>query len=116
LSCERLYRDTRTRLATENIGLARVADGTDLVRIGQPQRPEFAAWRYGDQLLHRRRRLYDVPWSPWVLVWVQWQLAARRLASRGDAGRGGRDRIDRSSRWNLTPIDERCEAIECERL
>ena len=55
-SCERLYRDTHTRLATENIGLARVAEGTDLVRIGKPQRPEFAAWRYGDQLVRRRRR------------------------------------------------------------
>ena len=55
-SCERLYRDTRTRLATENIGLARLGDGTDVVRIGEPQRPEFAAWRYGDQLVQRRRR------------------------------------------------------------
>ena len=55
-SCERLYQDTRTRLATDNIGLARVADGTDLVRIGQPQRPEFAAWRYGDHLVKQYRR------------------------------------------------------------
>jgi hypothetical protein len=51
---ERLYRDTRKRVSTDNIGLARLRDGTSLVRIGEPQRPEFAAWRYGDQF-HRRR-------------------------------------------------------------
>lgn len=50
---ERLFRDTRTRYSTEQIGIARVADGTELVRIGRPLRPEFAAWRYGD-LFHRR--------------------------------------------------------------
>ncbi len=55
-ACERLYRDTRKRVATDNIGLARVADGVDLVRIGAPLRPEFAAWRYGDQFGRRRRR------------------------------------------------------------
>ena len=52
---ERLYRATRLRMSTDNIGLARVADGTDLVRIGEPQRPEMAAWRYGDQFARRRR-------------------------------------------------------------
>jgi hypothetical protein len=53
---ERLYRDTRQRVATDNVGLAKVADGTTLVRIGQPLRPEFAAWRYGDQFGRRRKR------------------------------------------------------------
>jgi hypothetical protein len=33
-----------------------VADGTDLVRIGAPQRPELAAWRYGDQFARRRHK------------------------------------------------------------
>jgi hypothetical protein len=51
---ERFYRDTRKRVSTDNIGLAKLRDGTTLVRIGEPQRPEFAAWRYGDQF-HRRR-------------------------------------------------------------
>jgi hypothetical protein len=54
-ACDRLYRDTRKRASTENIGLARLRDGLDLVRIGAPQRPEFAAWRYGDQFGRRRR-------------------------------------------------------------
>ncbi len=54
--CERAYRDTRVRVSTDNIGMARLRDGTDLVRIGAPQRPEFAAWRYGDQFGRRRTR------------------------------------------------------------
>lgn len=54
--CERLFRGTRLRMATENVGLARLADGTDLVRIGRTLRPEIAAWRYGDHLGRRRRR------------------------------------------------------------
>jgi hypothetical protein len=53
---ERLYRDTRRRVATDQIGLAKLRDGTELVRIGEPLRPEFAAWRYGDQFGRRRRR------------------------------------------------------------
>ena len=52
-AAERLYRDARRRVSTEHVGLARLADGTELVRIGRPQRPEFAAWRYGDQFGRR---------------------------------------------------------------
>ncbi len=53
---ERLYRATRLRASTDNVGLARLRDGTELVRVGHPPRPEFAAWRYGDQFGRRRRR------------------------------------------------------------
>jgi hypothetical protein len=53
---ERLFRSTRTRVSTEHVGLARLAEGLELVRIGRPLRPEFAAWRYGDQFGRRRRR------------------------------------------------------------
>ena len=56
---ERLYRDTRARVATEQVGMARLRDGkgaVELVRIGRPLRPEYAAWRYGDQFGRRRRR------------------------------------------------------------
>ncbi len=55
-TCERLFRDTRKRVSTDNIGLARLSEGLTLVRIGEPLRPEFAAWRYGDQFGRRRRR------------------------------------------------------------
>ena len=54
--CERLFRATRARVSTDNIGLAPLAGGVDLIRIGKPLRPEFAAWRYGSQLKWRRRR------------------------------------------------------------
>lgn len=50
---ERLYRDTRLRASTDNVGLARLKDGTELIRIGEPQRPEFAAWRYGARFTKR---------------------------------------------------------------
>lgn len=53
--CERFYRDTKLRVSTDHIGLAKLREGLELVRIGAPQRPEFAAWRYGERLLLRRR-------------------------------------------------------------
>lgn len=53
---EKLYTDTRRRASTENVGLAKLRDGLTLVRIGSPQRPEFAAWRCGDQFGRRRTR------------------------------------------------------------
>ena len=53
--CERLFRGTRVRTSSENIGLAKHREGLELVRIGKPLRPEFAAWRYGDQFGRRYR-------------------------------------------------------------
>jgi hypothetical protein len=54
--CERRFRDAKMRVSSDNIGLARLNEGLELVRIGKPLRPEFAAWRYGDQFGRRRRR------------------------------------------------------------
>ena len=48
--CEKLFRDTRLRWSTDRIGLAQLAEGIDLVRIGDALRPELAAWRYGRML------------------------------------------------------------------
>jgi hypothetical protein len=53
--CERLYRGTRLRASTDNIGLARLREGLELIRIGSPLRPEFAAWRYTAKFGRRRR-------------------------------------------------------------
>lgn len=53
---ERLFRDTRHRVQSENIGLARLPDGGRLVRVGRALPGELAAWRYGAQLVSRRRR------------------------------------------------------------
>ncbi|MEO7104352.1 MAG: hypothetical protein ABI311_13235 [Gemmatimonadaceae bacterium] len=58
--CERLFRGTSLRMSTDHIGLARVSEGLELVRVGSPQRPEMAAWRYGDQFGRRRRRYYMI--------------------------------------------------------
>ena len=55
-TCEKLFRGTRVRTSSENIGLAKHREGLELVRIGKPLRPEFAARRYGDQFGRRRRR------------------------------------------------------------
>lgn len=54
-AAERLFHDTKLRASTDNIGLARMRDGTELVRIGDPKRPEFAAWRYGERFTRRFR-------------------------------------------------------------
>jgi hypothetical protein len=51
---ERLFRNTRLRVSTDNIGLAKLSEGLELVRVGKPQRPEIAAWRYGSQFARRR--------------------------------------------------------------
>ncbi|MFV1988565.1 MAG: hypothetical protein ACC682_14920 [Gemmatimonadota bacterium] len=55
-TCERLFESTRVRASTDNVGIARHREGLELVRIGKPLRPEFAAWRYGDQFGRRRKR------------------------------------------------------------
>jgi hypothetical protein len=59
--CERSFSSTRMRASTDNVGLARLSEGLELVRIGKPQRPEFAAWRYGDDFGRRQRKA--LAWS-----------------------------------------------------
>ena len=55
-ACERAFEATRMRVASDNIGFAKLKEGLELVRVGDPVRQEFAAWRYGDQFGRRRRR------------------------------------------------------------
>lgn len=57
-SAEALFRDTKTRIATGEIGLAKRRSGLELIRIGRPLRSEFASWRYGRQLRSRFRRAW----------------------------------------------------------
>lgn len=52
--CERRFRGTRLRASTDQIGLARLKEGAELVRIGTPLQPELAAWRYGAEFKRRR--------------------------------------------------------------
>jgi hypothetical protein len=49
-ACERLFRKTRLRYSTPNIGLGHVPPNLALVRIGPALKPELASWRYGQQL------------------------------------------------------------------
>jgi len=53
---EKRFHDTRLRVQRENIGLARLPDGTRLVRVGPALAGELAAWRYGETLQARRKR------------------------------------------------------------
>jgi hypothetical protein len=57
-ACERAFRSTLVRVSTENIGLAKLSEGLELIRIGAPLRPEFAAWRYGRNFGTRRRKTH----------------------------------------------------------
>lgn len=130
--CERFYRGTRVRTSTENIGIARLSEGLELVRIGKPLRPEFAAWRYGDQLGERMRRmiagsavgfptgvaLYQVL-SPWGLTlvpvglasvfWLQRRQVAKVRVSDAPEGAAAipdniaRFRIDELSTFRVLP-------------
>ena len=111
--CERLFRGTKLRTSTEQIGIARHPGGLDLVRIGRPLRPEFAAWRYGDQFRRRLRlavvggavsgaaglALVSLPVSSGLLMvgwwgWYGWRqlrtVARVRPGSEGVEG-GGRE-------------------------
>ena len=58
--CERRYRGTFVRVSTGNIGLAKLGEGLELVRVGAPLRPEFAAWRYAAHFAARRARSHAV--------------------------------------------------------
>lgn len=61
-ACERLFRATRARHSTDQIGLARTRDGIELIRIGAPPSREFAAWRYGAVFRRRRSRAAMLTW------------------------------------------------------
>ncbi|HYW50546.1 MAG TPA: hypothetical protein VE861_08070, partial [Gemmatimonadaceae bacterium] len=55
-ACEKQFRDARLRASTDEIGLVRLREGLELVRIGAPLLPEFSAWRYGREFSVRRRK------------------------------------------------------------
>lgn len=84
--CERSFRDTRVRTSTSNIGLARLDDGAELIRIGAPLRNEFAAWRYGSRFLRRhRQRALGLVRNAGLLVSSLWRRPALRIGfARGE--------------------------------
>jgi hypothetical protein len=81
-ACERAYRRATQRVSSDNIALARVKEGTDLVRIGQPLLSEFAAWRYGGEYIARHQRMKRWLKAPEVLGWAG-------MATMGSALMGG---------------------------
>lgn len=130
--CESLFREIPTRASTENIGLARHNEGLDLVRIGEPPRGEFAAWRYGDQLGTRLRK--QLAWAGTmggcvligasgliplpalavaaigggaypVLAWEYLRPVVKvRMEGSDDGGAAAPDEVARFSRHNLRSI------------
>jgi hypothetical protein len=84
--CERRFRHTHVRVSTAEVGMARLRDGLELVRIGEPLRPEFASWRYGEQIRRRRRRSTITGGIGIAAVAVGLPAAAPVLAATGAAG------------------------------
>jgi hypothetical protein len=84
--CERAFHGTRLRVSTDNVGMAKLKEGLELVRIGEPLRPEFAAWRYGDQFGRRRRRAVLIGGGVVVAVGTVVAGAAAVGASIGSFG------------------------------
>jgi hypothetical protein len=121
--CERRFRETPRRVTTENIGLGQLREGLELVRIGRPLRPEFAAWRYGDQLKRRRQQhriahgLSSASRIMFIttgvsLLWlplIAWDALSReRLVARAVDGEGHRIELKRKhvEHFRLLPEGE----------
>jgi hypothetical protein len=62
--CEAAFRATALRNSTEHIGLARLREGLELVRVGDAAPREFAGWRYGDEFVRRNTRALGWEWFP----------------------------------------------------
>lgn len=78
-TAERRFRDTRRRVSTDNVGLARLEEGLELVRVGEPLPDEFAAWRYADRFGRRRRK---------AIIWGGAAVAGAGMVWAGGAALG----------------------------
>src|SRR5689334_25274602 len=54
--CERIFRETKLRVSSDNIGMARLKEGLELIRVGKALRPELVVWRYAAANQARRLR------------------------------------------------------------
>lgn len=99
--CERLYRATPVRVSSDHIGLATLSEGLDLVRIGTPLRPEFAAWRYGGRLRKRRMRLPDARATAASFL----SQGAAMMVGAVAAAAGVTYTLTSSKRWQSTVVD-----------
>jgi hypothetical protein len=75
---ERLFRGTRLRMSTDNVGLAQFRGGFELVRIGPALLPEIASWRYGTRLVRFEPEETDIRPSLFI--------RGARLIARATAG------------------------------
>ena len=55
-AAERLFETAVVGASTQQMALGRVADGTELIRVGGARAVELAGWRYGRELTSRWRR------------------------------------------------------------
>jgi hypothetical protein len=56
--CNEQFYEAPLRASTNQISLVQTRDGLQLIRIGQPTRPEMATWRYARVFRQRRRNAY----------------------------------------------------------
>jgi hypothetical protein len=114
---ERLFRDTRLRVQSENIGLARLRDGTRLIRVGQAPASELAAWRYGRELMRRRSWRMDTLFAGLAGTdsAVGWMMDAVRFGRDG-ARRLREQRIPASLSPTGAPLVLRRPVLEDARL
>lgn len=55
-AAERLFETAVVGASTREMALGRVADGTELIRVGGAREVELAGWRYGREMVSRWRR------------------------------------------------------------
>jgi hypothetical protein len=83
-TAEKAFREARLRVHSENVGMAKMRDGTHLVRVGQALPGEFAAWRYGREMSVRRWK--HLGWEATgaaKLVWLVAGIAGMPLLLMG---------------------------------
>src|SRR5690606_27923817 len=57
-AADRVFTDSRVRPATEHLGLVKLPEGLDLIRVGNAPRLELTGWRYGSHIRRRRIQQY----------------------------------------------------------
>jgi len=108
---ERLFRSAAIGAHSRHVALGRLPRGTELVRIGDAELPELAAWRYGRRLVQRwrrfrRRALVGFGGGaagglvPAVATWL------RRILATGDSASGSGARRPVFRRGGGPPLGE----------
>ncbi|HEX2167673.1 MAG TPA: hypothetical protein VHG09_10620 [Longimicrobiales bacterium] len=131
-AAEKLFVDARLRVQSENVGIAQLPDGTHLIRVGSAVPGELAAWRYGRQLIQRRKRYFIATGasaaaiaalyggvlalsSGFFGIWMagNWldnrrkQKVIHRLPPAGDSGKGTVIR-----RWHLDGVNLSTQTLD----